>query len=67
MSDFIIPPGYPDDVPDVKFDTGYNPTPGLKKVEVKMTEKEFWLEIRAAILKICAAIERYYLHKNVQS
>jgi hypothetical protein len=32
-----------------------------------MTEKEFWIEIRAAILKICAAIERYYLHKNVQS
>ena len=66
MNEFIVPPGYPDDV-ELKISTGYNPAPwDTNKAGAKMTEKEFWIEIRAAILKICAAIERYYLHKNVQ-
>jgi hypothetical protein len=29
-----------------------------------MTNREFWIAVRAALLAICAAIEQMYLHNN---
>ena len=59
-----IPPGYPDDV-ELKISTGYNPTPwDTNKACAKMTEKKFWIAVRAGLLAICAAIEQMYLRNN---